>query len=185
MSAKMSDEALYQAYLAGDELGLRTLMERYGDPITYYVHGYIHDVHYAEDLMIEAFSRVIAKRPRLREGGFRPYLYKTARNLALRHVERDARVFSLDDIAHDLQDEARTESVIVKNEARSALYRCLGKLPKDYREALYLVYFENMSYAEAAKVMGKTRKQVDNLVSRGKSSMRMLLEQEGVTDAFD
>ena len=29
---------------------------------------------------------MLVKRPRLREGGFKPYLFKTARNLALRHL---------------------------------------------------------------------------------------------------
>ena len=51
-----SDEALYRRYLAGDEQGLSELMERYGNALTLYINGYLHDVHEAEDLMIEAFA---------------------------------------------------------------------------------------------------------------------------------
>lgn len=62
----MTDEELYRAYLAGDEAGLRTLMERYGDSLTLYLSGYIHDLHDAEDLMIEAFARTARAAERTR-----------------------------------------------------------------------------------------------------------------------
>ncbi|OAQ37027.1 hypothetical protein A5N82_08465 [Christensenella minuta] len=53
----------------------------------------------------------------------------------------------------------------------------------DYREALYLTYFEDMRYAQAAEVTGKTVKQITNMVYRGKESLRKLLEREGITNA--
>ena len=65
------------------------------------------------------------------------------------------------------------------------LYRCLEKIPSDYREALYLVYIEDMNYDEAGAIMSKTRKQVDNLVSRGKAAMRKQLGEEGVFDEIN
>ena len=58
----------------------------------------------------------------------------------------------------------------------------MEELRAEYREALYLTYFEGMSYAQAAEVMGKSVKQVTNLVYRGKERLRGLLEQEGITD---
>ena len=51
-----TDEEFYKQYLCGDEAGLEALMKKYGDPLTLYINGYLHDVHEAEDLMIEAFS---------------------------------------------------------------------------------------------------------------------------------
>ncbi|MDO4851132.1 MAG: RNA polymerase sigma factor [Actinomycetota bacterium] len=176
---EISDERLFERLVAGEQECLRPLMERYGDPLTFYVNGYIHDIDAAEDLMIEAFSRMLAKRIRLREGGFKPYLYKTARNLALRHIHLRARFMSVDDLEHEPADVAGIEESILRNERTRALYRCLAKIPDDYREALYLVYIEDMSYDEAGAIMRKTRKQVDNLVQRGKSAMRSLLGAEG------
>ena len=40
-----------------------------------------------------------------------------------------------------------------------------------------------MSYAQAAKITGKTLKQITNMVYRGKESLRRRLEQEGITHA--
>ena len=85
----ISDEAAYRQYLDGQEQAADLLVERYGDPLVYYLHGYLKDLHEAEDLMIEAFSQLFAKaRPIHGTGSFKAYLYKTARNLALRHKRK-------------------------------------------------------------------------------------------------
>lgn len=53
---------------------------------------------------------------------------------------------------------------------RARLLRtCMAELHEDYREALFLVYFEGLSHAETAAVMGKREKQVADLIYRGKS----------------
>lgn len=72
------DEELYRQYLRGDEAGLEALMRKYGNPLTLYINGYLHDVHEAEDLMIEVFSYLFTKKPRIRDGGLKAYLYKAA-----------------------------------------------------------------------------------------------------------
>ena len=40
-----------------------------------------------------------------------------------------------------------------------------------------------MSYQQAAEVMGKSLKQITNMVYRGKERLRGLLEREGISDA--
>ena len=54
------DESLYRQYLSGDDEGLNALMKKYGDPLTVYLDGYLHDIHEAEELMLDVspiFSR--------------------------------------------------------------------------------------------------------------------------------
>ena len=48
---------------------------------------------------------------------------------------------------------------------------------------LYLVYFEDMSYRDAATVMNKSESQITKLVYRGKQSLKAILEQEGFSYA--
>jgi len=83
------------------------------------------------------------------------------------------------------EDERRVETTVFSTDVSHIVRDCLDELPADYREALYLVYIEGMSYERAAEVMGKSRKQVDNLIARGKVAMKPLLVKKGVTDAFD
>ncbi len=122
------DESLYRQYLNGDDEGLNALMKKYGEPLTLYIDGYLHDVHEPEERLL-------------------------------------------------------AEEVIRTEERNRVLHFCMGEMNPDYREVLYLTYFEGMSYAQAAEVTGKTVKQITNMVYRGKKSLRRLLEREGITNA--
>ena len=52
---RQDDEMLFERLLEGEgDKALRPLMERYGDALTLYANGYVHDIHAAEDLMIES-----------------------------------------------------------------------------------------------------------------------------------
>ena len=178
----ISDEELYRQYISGDETGLDELMKKYGDPLTLYINGYLHDVHEAEDLMIEAFSYLFTKKPRIRDGGFKAYLYKTARHMALRHKSRQRLSFNLDDLTEEPDGQILVEEVVQTKERDQILHSCMDVLNPDYRESLYLTYFEGMSYLQAAEVMGKSVKQITNMVYRGKERLRGLLEREGITN---
>ena len=179
----VSDETAYRKYLAGDEAAAQLLVERYGDALTLYINGVLGDIHEAEDLMIEAFAYFGAKKPHIRDGGFRAYLYKSARHLALRCLQkkRRQRIFSFEELEQEPESEVLIETLVQTDERSRMLHLCMEELHPAYREALYLVYFEGMRHAEAAAVMRKTEKQIADLVYRGKASLRKALEKEGIT----
>ena len=60
-----------------------------------------------------------------------------------------------------------------------AVNAAVAKLPEDMRVVIHLIYFEEMTYDEAAKVMKKNRKQVDNLLYRAKKELRIILGKDG------
>ena len=98
VNAMTCDESLYRQYLSGDDEGLNALMKKYGDPLTLYIDGYLHDVHEAEELMLDVFAYLFTKKPKIRDGGFKAYLYKAARHMALRHKSKRKPLFSLDEL---------------------------------------------------------------------------------------
>ena len=177
------DGDFYRQYLNGDDAGLEALMEKYGDPLTLYLDGYLHDIHESEELMLDVFAYLFTKKPRIRDGSFKAYLYKAARHMALRHKSKRKTLFSLDALTGEPEERLLAEEVIRTEERNRILHFCMDEMNPDYRELLYLTYFEGMSYAQAAEVTGKTVKQITNMVYRGKESLRRLLEREGITDA--
>lgn len=193
-----NDDTLYQHFLQGDTASYDELMIRYGDRLTFYLHGYLHDINDAEDLMIEAFARIMAKRPNIGEGAFKAYLFKTARNLALRHQDKKRRmqVFSIDGLDSEIADKvlaagtgqierySPVEEDIGHEERKKILHLCLDRIEPELKEALWLIYFEEMSYAEAAAVMKVNRKKIDHLLQRGKKNMRLELLKEGMVSAY-
>ena len=177
------DESYYRQYLDGDDGGLDALMKKYGDPLTLYIDGYLHDIHEAEELMLDVFAYLFTKKPKIRDGGFKAYLYKAARHMALRRKSRRRFLLSLDELGEAPDGRLLAEEVIRTAERNRVLHLCMGEMNPDYREVLYLIYFEDMNYTQAAEVTGKTVKQITNLVYRGKESLRKLLEREGITNA--
>ena len=186
MTEYRNDIELYNGYLAGDAKAYDQLMIRHGDSLTFYLYGYLHDWHAAEDLMIEAFARIMVKRPGIGEGCFKAYLFKTGRNLAYRYYTRKTRVteFSFDDYYEETEGREMVEEMLLDEERRQILYTCLDRIDPQLREALWLVYSEGLKYAEAASVMGVNTKKVDHLLGRGKQQMRKELEKEGVLGAY-
>ena len=92
-------------------------------------------------------------------------------------------LLSLDELGEAPDGRLLAEEVIRTAERNRVLHLCMGEMNPDYREVLYLIYFEDMNYTQAAEVTGKTVKQITNLVYRGKESLRKLLEREGITNA--
>ena len=123
----ISDETAYRRYLDGEEQAAELLVERYGDALTLYVHGYIRDLHEAEDLMIEAFSQLFAKeRPIGGEGSFRAYLYRTARNLAIRHLRgRRLCLLRLDELDFEPPGDVLADTQLLRGERNRQLYAAL------------------------------------------------------------
>ncbi len=177
----MDDERFYRQYINGSQEAADRLVDLYADALTLYINGFVEDVHEAEDLMIEAFALIFAKeRPIKGEGSFKSYLYKIARNLAFRHIKKGRmRFLSVEELPFELSTDVLAETPFYRKERKRNLYEAMEELRAEYREALYLTYFEEMSYRQAASVMGKTEGQITKLVYRGKQSLKNILSQKG------
>ena len=182
-----TDDELYRGYLSGDSASFDELMIRYGDAVVSYLRGYLHSTEDAEDLMIDAFARIMVKKPLIREGGFRAYLYKTARNLASRFHARSLKKpeFSMEGMEEILSDGRGVDDLLREKEHGDLLRLCLGRIDPALREALWLIYAEGLSYREAAGIMKTTEKRIDKLLGRAKKQMRAELEKEGMTHAYE
>lgn len=180
-----SDDELYRAFRTGDNKAFDELVLRYGDDLLIFLNGYTHNLHDAEDLMIEAFARVMAKRPLIREGGFKAYLFKTGRNLASRFsASRRIDSFSMDELSREIAGGSLPEELVWKEQKNAILNACLERIDPQQKEALWLVYAEGMTYAQAAVVMGIKPKKIEKLLSKGKEVMRNELDKEGITSSY-
>ena len=193
---EIGDDSLYGAFLKGDNSAYDKLMIKYGDALTSYLKGFLYSWEDAEDLMIEAFARIMVKKPKIGEGNFKAYLYRTAHNLVVHFYKRNKRkkTFSLEDlsnIAADTENEAGEPSYdaglyekVFNDERKHIIKKCLERIGEEMREALWLYYFDELSYKETASVMNVSNKKIDNLLTRGRKCLKEELEKEGITDAF-
>jgi RNA polymerase sigma-70 factor (ECF subfamily) len=66
---------------------------------------------------------------------------------------------------------------LLKNERDTQLYKAMKMIDSDYRQALFLLYFENMKPEQISRVIKKNIKQTYNILARGKESLRAAYER--------
>ncbi len=172
----------YRRYLEGDDAGIVALIREYRDGLVFYLAGILGDAGEAEDAAEDTFVKLVTRRPRFSgRASFRTWLYAIGRNLALDRLRRRSRLAPLPEEAESGTWE-ELEERLIRSERREAVRRALGRLPGEYRQALILSYFEGFGNEETAKVMKKTRRQVENLLYRAKQSLKAELLKEGISD---
>ncbi len=171
----------YRRFLDGDDSALTQIVADYKDGLILYINGYVRNLHTAEELMEETFFRIIVKRPRFfAKYSFKTWLYTIARNIAVDYIRKNSRLLPLSDCEFDAaSDEEAPLAQLIREDRKIAVHRALQKLKPEYRDALFLTYFAQLKNAETAKVMGKSKSQVEMLIYRGKKALKSELEKGG------
>lgn len=172
-------EELYRMFLSGDESAFEALVALYRDNLTRFIYSYVNDARDAEDLMIDAFAELAVSTKFNNRSSLKTYLFAIGRNLALRHLKKYRRsgVMSTEEMPEEPAETAFTpEMDFLREDERLRLHTAMHKLKLEYREILHLLYFENMSYAQAGHIMKKSFTQVNNLAHRSKAALKKILE---------
>ena len=172
----------FRRYLDGDESGFDDLIAELRDSLTFFIQRIVGDAATAEDLCIDTFMELLLHKRRYNfKIPLKNYLFMVARSRAIDHVRHVKRftIVELSEAENQTAENQTPEDAILKNEQSSALHSAMKTLPSDMQIALHLVYFEGLSYQDAAKIMKKKPKQIDNLLSRSKTELRTILEKEG------
>ena len=177
-----SGTASYRRFrIDGDESGLIEIIKTYRDGLILYLNGFVSNLQTAEELAEDTFVLLGTKKPKDKgTASFKTWLYTIARNLAINHLRhRSRRVeVSLDDCPEPIAEEQNLESIVIREERKIALHRALKQLKPEYRQVLWLVYFEDFSHKEVAQVMKKSVHNVETLIYRARQALKSRLEKE-------
>jgi RNA polymerase sigma-70 factor (ECF subfamily) len=133
----------------------------------------------AQEVLQEAYSKVLSGRARFdRRAVFRTWFFGVVRLTAFER-RRWRKLRARDVPWSDIWDEPAAEPAGDRMAAR-ALERCLRQLPDRQREVLHLVFYEDLTIAEAAKVMTVSLGTARVHYERGKASLLSRLREEGV-----
>ena len=172
----------YRRFLDGDENAFGELMKELFRGLVFFIDGFVHDPPPADDIAIEVFSDLVVHRHRYNfKVSLKTYLYMLGRSRALDYL-RHRKLQELVELteAHAVADErAALEELLLTDDRKRQLHTAIAKLSEDMRTAVHLIYFEEMTYEEAARIMRKNRKQVDNLLNRYKKELRTMLGKDG------
>ncbi len=174
-----ADEKAYARFLSGDEAGLTELIEIYRNPLSDFINAYIKDEHDSQDIMLDVFVDLVRKNRFRGESSLKTYLFAVARNKALKHISRKkAQTIEFEQAQNYIPLAADANAQLISEEERQAVRSAVRSLKPEYREAIHLIYFEDMTYEQAAAVMKKSKKQISNYVFRAKQQLREILKEE-------
>ena len=149
----MSDVDLVEAIARGEEAALRTVVGRHSGDVFRAARRVLVDGSLAEEAAQDAFVH-LWRRPETFQPGrgtLKTFLTTIARNKAIDLVRKEeARERVRGSLPPATPDRAAFDDVENRQEVR----RAFGSLSELQREALYLAYFEGLSYRQVARALG-------------------------------
>lgn len=179
----LQDSELLERYGAGQVEAFSVLMQRYQGPIFNFVLRSVGDPATAEDVVQDAFTRIIQNAHSFRnESKFSTWLYRIARNLCIDHSRRmrHRRHRSLDAPGdrHDADGAPLAERIAIARPGtdaeadapglRDRIAKAIQSLPDEQREVFLMRQVQHLPYAEIGTI-------TDSSENTAKSRMRYAL----------
>jgi RNA polymerase sigma-70 factor (ECF subfamily) len=181
----LADEELILRVAKGDKDSFRILADRYVDMLYALARRMSPSETHAEDLVQEALLRIWEKAALWKpEGGasVKTWAYRVTYNLIIDVLRKNKREAIVDFPQEQLKDKSdNSEQEVQKKQLSTIVKNEINALPARQKEAVILTYYESLSNAQTAEVMGTTVKSIEALLVRARKQLNKKLKQfEGV-----
>ena len=185
---EITDKALIESHIRGDKSAFKQIVLRYSDGLYGYLYKMTGNKEQTEDIFQETFKRVHEKAHTFGSGKFKAWLFKIATNLAMDSFRKQKKQPSTVSFARvsdesdcDLMDNCIASdcscgfAAAVEKEQVNIVRNAVNSLPYGQKTALVLTYYENLSYAQAADIMGCSIGSVKSHISRAMRKLACIL----------
>ena len=185
-----NDAELVLRAQGGDPAAANELVTRYQDRVYNTCYRMCHNHADALDLTQSTFLKAFEALPRFEvRAKFFTWLYRIAVNVTLSHRRSRGRhpVLSLRQLEDDRErpfdppaenDDSDPARQVSRNELHRQLEAALDRLDDEFRVAVVLRDIEGLDYQAIAEILGVPTGTVKSRISRGRRTLRQLLEQE-------
>lgn len=175
------DKELYNNYLNGEKEAFEFLYNKYKKRIEYFIFNIVKDYQKAEDIAQESFIYIMQNKMK-ENSSFKYYIYMVAKSRAINYINVEKRRNEISEkYLYNSIDSAEKDVLefIVEEENKKEIMNAIEQLDEKYRNVIYLVNIEKLSYKETAEILGQTLQNTKNLVHRGKKELRKHLLKKG------
>ena len=178
MATQLTDSELVQTMLGGDRESFAELYRRRQRDVYRFALHMTGAPELAEDVTQEVFMVLMRKGSEYDEsrGSVNAFLLGVTRNHVLRRLRQERSFVPIDEAVSNSTpaNEAGANETLTRNEAILAMHRAVLNLPPIYREVVVLCDLQELSYAEAAAVLGSA---IGTVRSRLHRARTMLIER--------
>jgi RNA polymerase sigma factor (sigma-70 family) len=174
----------------GDLAAYNELVTRYQDQVYRQAYWILGEEQAAEDAAQEAFYRGFVKIDTFNGQSFRAWILRIATNYCFDQIrwKKCHQLFSLEVFSKDTDEENENttrmwdpqptpEQAVEQAEMTRSVIGCLMRLPAEYRVPILLIDVEEMSYQEAADVMGMCLGSFKSRVFRARAKLLEALKR--------
>jgi len=180
-TADADDGTLMQRVAAGDARALELIADRHTPMLFAVAWRMLGDAAEAEDVVQEAMTKAWVKAASWTPvgGGLGGWLRRIATNLCIDRQRK--RAFVSDAEIPERADDSPSADVLIDEARRqAAVAAAMQALPDRQRAAIVLTYYEGVSNAEAAAVLGIGVKALESLLVRARQGLSRSLVQMGM-----
>ncbi len=146
-----------------------------------------HNAAEAENVLQAVYLKALEGTARFNgRASFKTWLFAVIRRTAVEERRREwlrrLRIVRYEENSGLTAREERPDEAVYRSEIRSLFRRALTELSQRQQEALQLVFYHDLSVAEAAKVMGVSLGSARKHYERGKQRLRHLMKGVEVSD---
>jgi RNA polymerase sigma factor (sigma-70 family) len=144
-----------------------------------YARTFLRDAVAADDLVQDTLERAVSRwHQRRPEGNTRSWLFAILHNLAINRLRQTARRGSMLLPLEEAQEsDVGTPSTQEDRLRAREILAAVDQLPDDHRSVLLLVSVEDLSYAEAARVLDVPVGTVMSRLARARASLLRIMEE--------
>ncbi|MGY3089959.1 RNA polymerase sigma factor (sigma-70 family) [Hymenobacter sp. UYAg731] len=172
----LTDNALMLRVKAGDVDRMGLLFERYQRPLFGFLYHMLGRAASCDDLVQTVFYRMLKYRHTFTgDGEFRTWMYHLARNVLADFVKKNRHAVhhtDVADVAEHLAGGTHADAGLEQAQDVAQLHQALDRLRPEDREILVLSRFQELKYAEIARVLGTTEGAVKVRVHRAMNELK-------------
>lgn len=172
---KLSDEKLILRFQEGDINAYNELVKRYKDRLLNFVFRYFNNREQAEDVVQDTLIKLYTHASYYKNiAKFSTWIFTIAKNNALTELRKNKRkqtdsLWTEDGKVIDINSKEQSLDVKVQNEiAINQLNKFLDEIPENFRMAVVLRDFQELSYDEISKILEIPIGTIKSRINRGR-----------------
>jgi RNA polymerase sigma-70 factor (family 1) len=184
MKPQLNEAELLKLISNGDQDAFAVVYTTYLNNIYRYVYSICYTKETSEEIVQELFIKVWENRANLvNVTSLKPYLYKSAKNLLLNHINRskiELKVFDLIELNKREEVNATTDSDLVYNDYYRIAQDAINLLPEKRRQIFRLRLNDDLSLDEIALRLSISKGVVKKQLYNGISFVRRYLNKHEI-----
>ena len=184
MMCNMGNNNLWDNFLKGDKKALALLFQVHYEELFSYGRKLSGSKNLTEDCLQDLFLKLWINREKLPEiKNLKAFLFTSYRNLIIDCLRWQQRFVNHESNTNtNLHIEFSAEDILIRKhvdlEAREVMLNTLNRLTERQKEAIYLRFFDELSFESIAQVMDINVQSVRNCIHRGIQALREIFPKE-------